>query len=590
MNFIVEKDLPQLVNLRPLYLSEPSVREVYTPMVYKLGVNDYITELRGARISLGSIEEISSKIECPEDILEFILRGETCFIPNPAVFIPLFVKSLDESQIISLETGGIRDYPIGEYSVTLGRASLLVRKGNRFGRLFSFWEAFPKHFIEERLLDKYDLSSLSLEDFFQVFGEVLKECFYSGLSLSTFHSPASIISALFQGSKSRKMFGHLDSIEPLHIERAHQSYKGSIFESGDCGYSDGYYYDINFAYPSVIGTLTPCYPPYMEWVDSKEYQSNAFYASILCKVTPSETDRYAPVSLRYWTSFGYRLGSFQVPQVLWITLPEYKFLIGGGVKVQILKGSWGVPLRYETPLKGTMDSLYELRENRTVGRLVKSATQSIAGKMGSKWAEDNLILSVNSGTGAPEFTIEHITRASPIYQIIYSSHINGSIRAEINFYRLRFNALTSRADGIITPKEIPSNYLSSKPGGLRLKEVGRMGIIDDIICDTPKSPRRLEEILVTSDPKRDSYPILEKRVVSVMEALRVKKSKDWKDSIGTVVVRSQDRRIGSHKMISKNGNSSLEAFNKYGLSYRPVRTGAEFLEIRTKRRGYDGYS
>ena len=534
---IEEFNLPPLVNLKPTHPYPPSLRRSYTPTVFSVNDNSDITLIEGIKYSVDGVKEIRCVPRTAEDMFEYILDAGTVFQAASEKFLPLWLKRMPEINLIDLFLPYYsKNYHYHGYILNAHSGALTIRKGkDRWGRVYSFFPAYPEHIANQ--LDENVPDQLDLNTFVPIFLWVLEACISNGFELNVLTSAASIAQS-FLLREARGLFGHLDSMEPEVIEFARQCYKGHRFEAALCGLFNGYYYDLSFAYPSIIAKLVPCYSPYTEWKKDNKYHPEAFYGSARVIETPTHETPISPTMLRYNTYFGTRLMGPLCPQEKWLTKPELDLDIQEGLaKVEIIEAWWGFPKIYITPAYESIMHMYEGRNNPVIGRLIKRASQTICGKMGSTWEEYELEpISLEPLTYDEKVT----TRTSPIFQFVYAAHVTGAIRAAITKLCINHDG-SPRADGFLCQHPLQPNELSNRPGGLRLKSEGKQFVVDDIMYGLD-----FLELLRKEDPdvRHYYYPLY--FVTTIKGANRGRKI-HWARDIGRPGLYLQKRLIGSHK-------------------------------------------
>lgn len=592
-NVLIETPLDPIVNLKPTPPIAPTERDKWTPIVWEIdytGRLPKVAKLEGITIGIENGAICNRYIHCTpktaRDIFDFILDGGTCYLPCSKKFLSLLACYLPYEDKVQLARG--KDIKCGTINISFKGGSFLVRDGRRWGRVFSFWEAFPKYAVE--VMDEYNPSPLSLDEFVQLFILVSVELQKNGYSIAVLHSAASIVTSYILSCRARLMFGHIDTIPPETMEHAHQCYKGSRFEGEENIYSPGDYWDIVMSFPSKIAELVPADGNHMKWTLVRDHPvetlestilNEAYYAFLLCEVTPTEAFKYSPSVLRYYTPFGYRLGGFFGHQINWLTIDDYKFLkLKGLAEVKIADGSFGTIIGEPLfRLRGPMEKMKILRDNRTIGRAIKLASQTASGKMGSMWVDEMDIL-------APDLqslvTVE-VTRTSPIFNLIYSAHVNGAVRAYITQLALKYNAEFIRADGIKVPIGTKVDEEGEDMGLLKLKASGPQINPDDMLWEGPESTQLLDSIFRgRPDSKTFLYP---RKIVRTLRGELIR-GKNF-NKVGVVdIVLDNKRKLGSRKRIPINvpniGNLRSE-----GIKHRPPKGPLELQFIRYQGGSYD---
>lgn len=514
-----------------------------TPVVIEVNKNYYITKVSG--VSIPGFAEVSCTPKKAEDLLDFIVDSGTCYLASSPNFIPLFIKLLPPEVIRDLINPILgSNYSWKNYNITLRKSSLLVRKGNRYGRLYSFWDAYPADdFYRIGSLD-LEPSPISLQDFFTIFCKVWMACHQSGLSIDTLTSAASI-SQSYLLKMCPGTFKTLKDLSPSILEYAHQCYKGQRFEAVSSGTFEGFYYDIVSAYPSIISSLV--LPSDLDWVLDSKYHPEAVYGFAYVEETPTKEYNLSPTMFRFKTPLGYRLAGLTCSTRKWLAKPEIDLDINSGLAtLKFLKGWWGIPKgSIVEPLRAPMNFLFHLRQDPLLGRLAKSASQTIAGKMGSSWQEDILEVTKWADTFEEmEYTRKTVTKTSSIFQIIFSSTVNSAIRAKVTELALEFNGVP-RADGVVTSKEIPKSRLSDLMGGLVKKNEGKQVVIDDLLYG-----QGYLEALEGSQINSTSFNFTQTLVTSIQQASYTSRHPfGWTKKIGVPFALIRKRRVGSRKRI-----------------------------------------
>ncbi len=587
-NTVIEETLPLIENLQITPPIPPTERDRFTPMVWDLDDKNRIKKLQGVIIDGDGDGLVRTRdLECTPksfaDIADFILKGGTCYIPCSKKFLDIFTKRL--SNLDKRELARTRELTTGGYHIKISKGCLLIRQGNKWGRVYSFWTALPKSVV--RLLDEYDANPLSLTDFFKVFVLVMTAALKEDLSLSVLHSSASVISTYLLGCRAKLMFGKLNSIPFEVLEYAHQCYKGGRFE-GSINHSKEYdYWDTIASHPSIIRTLLPCDSKHMEWRMvkdvPKEYlkrqlEEEAFYAFLTCYVVPTETYKLSPLILRFPTVFGDRLAGFLGPQVVHLTLPEYLLLVTRGLaSVDILDGCLGVPFDTQRRLEGPIEKIYGLKKHPVLGRLLSSASQAFAGKMGSMWTE-----TIDEWTLDLHLQEKTVTRTSPLFGIIYASHVNGAQRAYITEDALRCHANFIRADGFGCPVGTIVGREGIEMGNLKLKESGLQSNPDDMLWEGPGSTHLLDAI-TQEDPDSTAYTEIRK----IVRSLRGEYSRGKTLShVGQVDIIIERRRLGSRKRIPENAPNTGNFLGE-GITHSPPKGNLDLELLKLQGGGYD---
>jgi len=560
---ITEESLPPYRNLKPTFPYPPTPRSVFTPTIFRLDEHLHIRKLEGIRISPSSEEKLECEPKSVEDKLNYILKAGTSYIPCSPKFLDLFVKEMPQDNLRQLTSPTLgKNYHYHDFIINLYSGVLRVQKGNKqHGRVYSFWDAYPSYLADQ--LSEIDPEPLDLDDFYKIFMVLMLECAKHGLDLSTLVTAASVAQTYLLRVAS-SMFGHLDEIDPSIIEFAKQCYKGSRFEATYSGSFEGFYYDIISAYPSVIAELIPCFGPGVEWFRDNHYHPEAFYGFTRSIVRPTITTVISPTVLRYSTLMGNRLAGLACTFEGNIAKPELDmYKRTETADYEILDG-WWCREKYQQirPLRDPMRQLNYLRSNPILGRLVKLVSQTIYGKMSSTWEEFDLEpVSFEPLTYAQKVT----TRTSPLFQLIYASHITSYIRAAITELAMEYKGIP-RADGIITQLLIPDDRLSDKPGGLKLKNEGKQLVVDDMLYGLD-----FLDMLLKANPKSNQYIYPAQFVTSIRGASLSTSSLSWPKNVGRSGVKLITRTIGSHKRIPTTLPYNVENLLRGPLESRPPR-------------------
>lgn len=456
----------------------------------------------------------------PEEVLDYILdRGNVVtYSPNKEVHSIFKLFGQKFCQELAYYRG--HDIPYEGYWVrTTGNKSLLIRKGNRWGRLSNFHRLQP---------DDFDPTVDNLEATSQEFYKLLQE---SGIELANPSSPGAIGQAyLLQMAGNSFPCLRTADIDREHLARAYNTWKAGRMEALQVGHFDKLYnYDFTNQYASILGELQDCRPDYTEWIDSKEYQPSAFYGFVQARVTIPES----------WLSpMTFRLGEHNLnfpfgTMVAWIAKPELDLLYKMGCQVNIIEGSWGMPMIDCKPFNIPMQKLYHLRDSKFTNA-VKAVAVAAIGKIGSTYDD------INPKTGE----VKEV--ASATFNPIYIAHLLSEARVRLYNAAIllgdRQQLVSLTVDGILSLKEVamPKDRESGK---LRYVGGGEALIVTDYYKDKPTMPSKYREMLLYSGNGHKFRMAAE--VYRGLEVFNRKEGIDAHLELGKSDVISWDVRIGS---------------------------------------------
>ena len=314
---------------------------------------------------------------------------------------------------------------------------------------------------------------------------------YEGLGdikLNSLHSPAGVMQDyIMQIAGFAFPTLSKEPIKQTHLQRALNCFKGGRMEANYIGtIKKAYQYDFNSFYPSIIATLPSCNPKYMNWIESNEYQSSAFYGFCLCNVNIPFMP-LSPLPFRMIRRLLFPCGNYTA----WLTKQEIDLItsICGKDVITIIEGSWGIPTINNTIFKTAMYKINQLRRNSKFSKLFKLMSVSGYGKMAG------IYYTPDKKTG------EVKTSTSPLYNPIYASTITSIGRVKLYTLQAQIspngNGIASlTVDGIVSLRELPDLEDSLYMGEPRLvKEPGEVTLITDYCKDRDKDGfwRRLVE-------------------------------------------------------------------------------------------------
>ncbi len=376
---------------------------------------------------------------------------------------------------------------MGDYRVYLSMDgnSLTVQKGNKYG-----------HFID---VQGFDGDWMKL-------GAGLK-----ALGIDRAPYPAS----------RGKVAAHLlqELVRPLKanapveaISAAWQACKGSRMEALSFGTIQGVAYDISSAFPFVASKLPwgQC-----EWVESKEWRSDAFYGFALVDIDIPTDLRAGPLAVRISdthqddTGLRFPVGKVRVNT----SQPEMLLLKEMGIPFTIKSGWWGYPVQDIYPFEELMGMLWELRGYDKAG--AKGLSVACVGQLGSVIDD-----------GGPKY------QARSFFNPIYFAHIYADTRCRV--YRKAMevgldNVCAFTIDGIITI----GAGLSAVPGGSvdpgnnrsfgdwRKESEGAYFIANDYFKDRPDEPPRWREAVENTpqDVAESRFQVVLDNYVSIRAAM-----------------------------------------------------------------------
>lgn len=562
-----DNDLPSWENLTIRNPFPPTRRSVSTPTVLTVDDDMNLLKMEGIRHS-STHSKITKDIKTFGDVVDFVIQGGTCYLSCHSDYLTLLLKPLSEDDLLTLmfDADPAKGCKIGDVTVTRRSGSITFRRGNEWGRVYSMWVAYPKNVADE--LDPKDPMPLPLDTLDNIFLDVMVAGIDEGVPLDTLASAGSVAQSMLL-TQVPGLFGRLGSVDPIHIERAHQCYKGGRFEAGASGtiQKGGTYYDMISAIPYALSELIPPFEPYTRWIDKSEYIKEAYYGFAKCLILPDPNLGYSPVLVRLYNRVtGTKLVGANICLEAWVTKPEMDEIIDKGLaKLVIEEGSWGIPNASAVhPVKGLMNDLYRLRQHPILGRLAKTASQTVGGKLGSTWVEEADLVN-----GQPVFKLT----TSPVFLIMCASHANGKVRADVLDLALRTNATAIRSDGVVTTRKY--NIEDLKFGGVKEKSNGMQLVLDDIMYGASYI-----EYLMTGDLESTSFSIVSTSIINERLAVTMGNPKDgWKHLMGRIQETKKQRHLGTKKRI--NNISPTKSNHLKGLvPSTPIKTRDDLEEVR----------
>jgi len=574
----IEQSRPKLFPFNP---TTPEIkfkeRDLFTFFTFEVDERRFVTRLEGNTYKREEDGTFSFKetivanrptsTEYSPWIADFFLKGGTCFMPNSAAYLDIFLKEWDLGRLIltgdfEAERKG-RKVRWGSYSFCKTKFSLVIRHGQVWGRVYSFEELFPK--AQAKTIDTKTILPLPLKEFTDIGVSLLENARQYGVRVDSGQTAASVVQ-LFLLDELKSCFSGKDETYFLHIERAHQCYKASRFEARLHGtFQLLYYYDLKNAFPRVLMSC-PAIQACL-WIDDHHYHREAFYGFIRCRVVTSEDVLFSPIMSRFQSVWGDRLVGFVGHLELWITKDEYDFMLSDGLGkcVEIQEASWGVPLSNIRPFSSPMAVLISLSEdNLVLGNLAKGMAQRVCGKMAQVHENKNVLYDEAQGVYCE--TVDW--GAPPVSGMVYAAKVSGAIRARITRLALEWNAVAIFADGFYTTSPIPDDRL---PKDLILKAEGPGSVWTDMYHDHPGEEVKYLDTLLVSNENASTLEIpitvvQTIRGVSHEEGLRGKKS----EKIGTSLSFKKVISLGTKKRkMDKHTRKEFLTGNPDSIVYKP---------------------
>lgn len=566
---IIEQDLPSWDSLKIRDPFDPTVREKSTPTVMMLDDDKRLIGLDGYIFNKWGIERITRNVKDFSDVVDYILDAGTVYLSCSHRWFHIMLEALGHEDYFTLTFKHDDGSPMWWKGCTIRarKGYITIRKGNRYGRVYSLWPEYSQDTFKK--LNEMNPSPISLDDLHSVFGRILLRCMEEGVPLDTLCSAGSIAQNMLLNECSC-MFGHLNTVDSIHIERSHQGYKGGRFEAAESGLISkyGYSYDIKSAYPSEIAKCIRPFPPYTNWIDDPHYHPEAFYAVARCLLTPDPNLLYSPAVIRYFTNqftTHSRLIVANTTQEVWLTKPEIDMILRNGWgTLDILYGSWGIPgtSSLSFPARPLMERLYNLRSDPTLGRLVKAVSQTVNGKLGSVYLESYDIVDHK--------IVEHMT-TSPVFLLPVAAHVNGSCRARILEMSM-LGAAAIRTDQVIFKERHPE-LVDDRFGGVS-ETAGLQFVMDDILANAKYLP-----LLSQGNPKDTEILVDQDEALTGMKAI-TEYGVNWFKHLGDLKLQ-KSRRLGSKKRVLKEVPTK-ENLLKGSISSDTPKTSSQLEEIYSK--------
>lgn len=244
------------------------------------------------------------------------------------------------------------------------------------------------------------------------------------------------------------------------LQFAMESYHGGKFEVLRRGKFDGYLYDINDAYASIIRNLIDIRD--CEVVQDSHYHKGATYGFLKVAVDIRK-DIPHPFAVPMLGVKIYPCGKF----VTYTTKREYEFMKRLKVKMEILDGQWLYCKTKSTPYRAVIDNMSRIKaEYKTSNPVLSKLAKGINNSFYGKWLQLT-----------PEG--DNHVRAGAVWNPIYASITTSEIRLKVCEAQLILGptALAIHADSIISTRALPSSLVGNNPGQWGLKSTGSGVII-----------------------------------------------------------------------------------------------------------------
>ena len=247
---------------------------------------------------------------------------------------------------------------------------------------------------------------------------------------------------------------------------AWRAYKGSRMEALSLGSFEGIGLDISSAFPYSASQLPMIYP--CKWLESPEYQGDAFYGF-------AEIDVNIPSDLRA-SPLAVRIKRGDDPELLFpagrirchVSMPEMQLLNQMEIPFQIREAWWGYPDTQEYPFHDLMQGLWKLRQYDAAS--AKALSVACIGQLGSA-------VPLN----------QRQCQSRGAWNPIYAAHILADVRCRI--YRKAMevgleNVKAFTVDGLIVSPEVQQSYQKGF-GQWRQESKGQFLVANDYIKDRP---------------------------------------------------------------------------------------------------------
>jgi hypothetical protein len=292
-----------------------------------------------------------------------------------------------------------------------------------------------------------------------------------GVKVCTLYSPASLAFRYFTDRMGRiiDVFELWDT-EPQLLRFAHEAYQGGKFEMTARGSFTGFEYDIVSAYPWEMNNLIDI--THAAYFRSKVYRPDASYAYIRCRI--HHTLNHIP------PCHGTLLQGVRVyahgTYFATITLEEYKYLIAGGIDVEILDAYWIFPDRIRYPYRETIQYLFSIKDKYRSDKMLYSIAKLMMNSYYGRMANLNGYYEVaDSEATADKYGEMELFQAGSAWNPLYASVITANTRlavCQLQKY-LGDKCIATHTDSIISTCELPQSMLSSELGGLKLELAGK---------------------------------------------------------------------------------------------------------------------
>lgn len=404
-----------------------------------------------------------------EDLLAFIVEMGTLIIcSNPGQ------HDLDSFLLLSPNHPELRravlnneTVKFGDYIIDFkGRKRLIVRRGNKWGRIFNVQPIINNHEPEEAARIMQQLLTNIKEQI--------------GVDICSLVSPATIAQQILMFS-CPDAFPRPMEMEQKILEISLACLKGGRMEAFQIGMvKDCYSWDINAAYLSMLSELPNSKPTFMDWIEDNHFHPEATYGFAFVHTVIPDIGNVAPVGVR--SSITGKL-YFPAGEVYaFFTKDDIETLLNIGARIEILDAWWGIPKVVSYPFSVIVEMMLKCDP------ILKQIGVTGIGKFGSVYEQK---------TG--------YMVASSLFNPVYLATIISRVRRKV-FEKAGATPIAITVDGIITKEEM---NLSSKAGEFRLDGRGEVCIFNDYFKDRP-GKERWRKCVMSGDLSKNyfefSYP------------------------------------------------------------------------------------
>ena len=323
-----------------------------------------------------------------------------------------------------------------------------IRSGNKHGKIMAF-TGFGRDAVSCEMIAQQIFSSLNeimhlpnLEPAIKVGERLLREF---------------CLPALFKTT----------DMESTHLIKAVDAFDGGrteVFHLGN--YDKIYSTDINAAYLSELRNLPNLSPKFVEWVDCKEYRSDAIVGFINCRID-MPSSKVGLLTFRFVTSDGrermfYPTGTSTIQT---ITKTEYDLLIKNNVKVEIESASWAIPIySVDYPFQVLFNKIQEMAKYPILKQYRKNIYSKIWGKMAST--------------------------TSLIYNPFYASELTSRVRCRVADIAVRNidSILGIKVDSIQSTSPL-NEKISTEFGDMKEEHIGNAILCSDLYTYYPEEEK-----------------------------------------------------------------------------------------------------